>query len=53
MAASEYASHPEAARARSHFADGRTQLLLYTERSHFYHRPRLPGVKARYLQLQI
>jgi Utp25, U3 small nucleolar RNA-associated SSU processome protein 25 len=44
---SEYAGHSEAARARSHFADGRAPLLLYTERAHFYHRHRLRGIRVR------
>ena len=48
-AASEYAKHSEGARARSHFADGRAPLLLYTERAHFYNRHRLRGVKASLL----
>lgn len=43
---SEYAGHSEAARARSHFADGRAPLLLYTERAHFYHRHRLRGIRV-------
>lgn len=43
---SEYAGHSEAARARSHFADGRIPLLLYTERAHFYNRHRPRGVRV-------
>jgi Utp25, U3 small nucleolar RNA-associated SSU processome protein 25 len=43
---SEYAGHSDAARARSHFADGRAPLLLYTERAHFYHRHRLRGIRV-------
>ena len=45
---SEYVGHSEAARARSHLADGRAPLLLYTERAHFYHRHRLRGIRARF-----
>ena len=44
---SEYASHPEAARARSRFARGEVPLLLYTERAHFYHRPSFKHVQVR------
>lgn len=43
--ASEYASHSEAARARSRFANGESPLLLYSERAHFYQRPSLRNVQ--------
>lgn len=43
---SEYATHPEAARARSLFARGKVPLLLYTERAHFYHRPSFRNVQV-------
>lgn len=43
---SEYAAPKEAARGRSLFADGRLRLALLTERSHFYHRARVRGVKV-------
>lgn len=43
---SEYASPKDAARGRSLFADGRLPLALLTERSHFYSRARVRGVKV-------
>ncbi|KAK9917706.1 hypothetical protein WJX75_007366 [Coccomyxa subellipsoidea] len=42
---SEYAAPKHAARGRSLFADGRLPLALLTERSHFYNRARVRGVK--------
>jgi hypothetical protein len=44
---SEYAAPRKAARGRSLFADGRLRLALLTERSHFYHRVRVRGVRVR------
>ncbi|KAK9865904.1 hypothetical protein WJX84_009973 [Apatococcus fuscideae] len=44
-AVSEYTEAPEVARARSLFAKGRTRILLYTERLHFYFRHHLRGVQ--------
>ena len=45
-AVSEYTEAPEVARARSLFAKGRTRLLLYTERLHFYFRHHFRGVQV-------
>ncbi len=42
----EYKEAPDVARARSLFAKGRSRLLLYTERLHFYYRHHFRGVQV-------
>jgi U3 small nucleolar RNA-associated protein 25 len=49
---SEYAAPKHAARGRSLFADGRLPLALLTERSHFYNRARVRGVKVIDVSMQ-
>lgn len=41
----EYSDEDEVAKTRSQFFLGQTQFLLYTERRHFYFRPRIRGVR--------
>ncbi|KAL7750765.1 rRNA-binding ribosome biosynthesis protein utp25 [Sorochytrium milnesiophthora] len=41
----EYSSAPDVARARTLFHQSRCQILLYTERFHFFRRHKLKGVK--------
>ncbi|KCV68826.1 hypothetical protein H696_04243 [Fonticula alba] len=45
VAAHEYQSSGENSRARSFFRDGRAELLVYTERLHFYRRLNIIGAK--------
>lgn len=42
---SEYSSRGDVARARSHFLNGRSSLLLYTERAHHYFRYKIRGIR--------
>ena len=44
-ALSEYTERSDADRIRSHFASGKTRILLYSERAHFYFRYKLKGVR--------
>lgn len=44
---SEYADKSEVTRARSWFFLGRRNILVYTERAHFYNRFKIRGIKAR------
>ena len=44
-ALSEYTERSDADRIRSHFASGKTRILLYSERAHFYHRYKIRGIK--------
>jgi hypothetical protein len=46
LAVSEYTPYSQVTRARSLFFQGRTPLLLYTERAHFYHRYSIRGVQV-------
>jgi len=41
----EHSSHSEVMRSKSFFFDGRSSILLYTERAHFYHRYKIRGIK--------
>ena len=50
---SEYVTPKQAARGRSLFADGRLPLALLTERSHFYNRARVRGVKVSQLVILV
>ena len=45
LACTEYSDVSEVARARSDFFHGRRDLLLITERFHFYHRFKLRGIQ--------
>ncbi len=46
-AISEYTSGPDVTGARNRFFQRRARVLLYTERSHFYHRHRIRGIRVR------
>lgn len=41
----EYTPATDVARARGRFVRGERKILLYTERAHFYFRPRVRGIK--------
>ncbi|XP_054821182.1 LOW QUALITY PROTEIN: protein NUCLEOLAR FACTOR 1 [Prosopis cineraria] len=41
----EYTTHSDISRARLWFFEQRRKIMLYTERSHFYHRYKIRGVK--------
>ncbi len=43
---SEYTPPPDVAAARSRFFSRKRRILLYTERTHFYHRHRIRGIKV-------
>eukprot|EP00798_Chlamydomonas_sp_ICE-L_P009960 gene9960-7836_t len=44
-AISEYTEPPDVTAARSRFFNRKRRILLYTERTHFYHRHRIRGIK--------
>lgn len=41
----EYTKQSDISRARAWFFHGKRQILLYTERAHFYHRYKIRGIK--------
>ncbi|CAK8563239.1 unnamed protein product [Lathyrus sativus] len=41
----EYSTQKDISRARLWFFEGKRKIMLYTERSHFYHRYKIRGVK--------
>jgi hypothetical protein len=47
-AVSEDTPHPERARARDLFADGRVPRVVYTERAQFYHAVRFRGIQVMF-----
>lgn len=49
MSVSEYSKKHDVTRSRAYFFQGRRNIMLYTERSHFYNRYKIRGIKDLYV----